>query len=396
MESKAKPRPQAPQRVRRPAPEVSAAGRWAIYLTIALVVGVIALVGLLVARSTGRARESLPLLKPDTTYRPKPPPEPKVVVSEEQLRKEAEEWRKEYLPPESRPSPRRTLRERIEAEYEAAKRRSDGYLAQGRYGDAIAALERVLDRYDDEELLLRADPEIVELRRQSNRAFKARLAEAEKLAAEGRLAEARKALDAIVAFGIEDFTVQAKEKLAELTAREDAAAAAHFAQVMAEVDAKLPAWQFDEALAALRKLKFDRPQYQKLHASRIQRVEDLLTLKKKIIERIIRGTPRIDKRAFGIPGRPGQLTIADAEFVYSITDAGEEKVPWGRLSAEASARLALAAGNADDSAHRLAVARLLIELGHHARARQELEKARSLGAPTSADEADLAQRSRAE
>lgn len=392
MEAQVKPNARARRTLRRPEPEVSTAGKLAIYLTVAAMAGVLVLVGLLVVRSTGRGRQAIQVAKPSSYARPKPPPEPKVMVSPEQEKREQEEWLKQYLPPESPTTGRRTLRQRIEAEYEAAKRRSELYAGQGRWGDAIAALERVMDRYDDEELRLRVDPEVVELRRQVNRAFKNKMAEAEKLMEAGRFPEARKTLEGIVAFGIEDFTAQAREKLKQIAEREDADAAAHFAKAMAAVDAKLPSWQFEEALAEAKKLHFDRPYYKELQARRIARIQALLDLKKKIIERIIRGGPRLSKRALGVPGSPGELTVADADFLYSIGPAGEEKVPWGRLGPEATARLALAAGRENDPNHSLAVARLLLELGHLDRARQELERARALGAATADEEAELAAR----
>ncbi|HUT35738.1 MAG TPA: LPXTG cell wall anchor domain-containing protein [Planctomycetota bacterium] len=388
MDAEGKPKAQAPRRLGRPAPAVSTGGKVAIWLTILGMAGLLALVGLLVARSS-RRRPAFPN-PPDRTAAARPKPAPATGKAREP---DDEEWITLYAPPETTErSGHRTLRERIEAEYEAAKRRVELYVGQNRWGDAIAALERVMDRYDDEELRLRADPEVVELRRQANRAFKARMAEADKLAGEGRVADARKVLDGVTAFGIEDFTAQAKERVKQLVAREDAEAAAHYAQAIAAIDATLPTWGFEAALAEVRKLKFDRPQYQELHARRVRRIEALVALKKQIIDAILDAKPRLDKRTLGVPGWPGELTVADAEYIHTITRQGEEKIAWERLGPDASARLALLAGNAKDPKHVLAVARLLLELGHLERAREELDRARHLGADTAADEADLASR----
>ncbi|MBM4038489.1 MAG: hypothetical protein FJ290_08240 [Planctomycetes bacterium] len=392
MSSDGKPKGQAPRRVGRPAPAVSTGGKVAIWLSILGVAGILALVGLVVARSSGCRAAAPP---PEVSgHRPqKPAPKPKAKLSPEEQAKADEEWLAQFGPQE-RPekSPRRTLRERIEAEYEAAKRRVELYVSQGRWADAIAALERVMDRYNDEELWSRAEPEAVELRRQANRAFKAKLAEADKLAAEGRVAEARKTLESIAAFGIEDFTAQAKERIKQLAEREDAEAAAHYAQAIGAIDAMLPSWRFEEALATGRKLKFDRPHYQELAARRVKRIEELAALKGAIIEAIVNAKPRLDKRTLGVPGHPGELSVADAQFIHTVTRHGVEKIAWERLGPEPSARLALLAGNAKDPNHALAVARLLIELGHLDRAKEELDKARQLGAQTAADEADLARR----
>ncbi len=392
MDAEGKPKGQAPRRVGRPAPAVSTGGKVAIWLSIAAVAGILALVGLLVARSSG-CRAALP--PPETSQPPphKPGPKPKAKLSPEEQAKADEAWLAQFDPQE-RPekSARRTLRARIEAEYEAAKRRVELYVGQSRWADAIAALERVMDRYDDEELRLRAEPEAVELRRQANRAFKAKLAEAEKLAAEGRVAEARKTLEGIAAFGVEDFTAQARERVKTLVEREDAEAAAHYAQAIGAVDATLPSWRFEEALAEARKLKFGRPQYQELAAQRVKRIEELVALKGEIIEAIVNARPRLDKRTLGVPGLPGELSIADAQFIHTVTRHGEEKIAWGRLGPEPSAHLALLAGDARSAKHVLAVARLLIELGHLGRAKEELDRARQLGARTADDEADLARR----
>ncbi|MBM4036623.1 MAG: hypothetical protein FJ291_33220 [Planctomycetes bacterium] len=390
MEPVKKPRGQAPRRVERPAPEVSAGGKLAIGLTIAGVAGLLALVGLLVARSSSRARAPAPPAVPDTPKQE--PPKPEVPPTPEQ-QKEDEEWLKQYLPPDSPKAAPRGLRQRIDAEYQATKRRVKDYVAQERWGDAIGAYERLLDRYDDEELRLRADPELMDLRHQAKRALKTKLAEADKLADAGRYAEARKALEAIVAtLGREDLTAQAKERLQQIIEREDAEAAAEYAAAIAAVDAKLPGWHFEDALADAQKLSFARAQYKALHARRLERIRELAALKKKMIHRIGLSTPRLNKRTIGVPGWPGELTMADAQVIYTMTDHGQEKIAWERLGPEAAARLALLAGKADDPNHRLAVARLLMEVGHHARAKQELESAKAAGADTSADEADLASR----
>jgi len=387
-------RPQRrPRRIETRRQTYSTGAKAAIWASILAVCGLLALVGMLVSRASRYAVRPPTKFSTSAPPRPKPPPKPSTVTLTEA---ERAELRKQYQRPDTPETPRRApLRERIEKEYQAARRRAALYVRQERWGDAIRALELVLDRYDDEELRLRADPELVELRRRANRAFKAKLAEADDHARAGRFADARKALESVIAtFGIEDFTGPAKEALERLAAREEAAAAARFERAMAAVDALLPAWRFEQALAEARKLKFQRPKYQKALAARIRRIQALLDLKNKIIERIINARPRLSKRAFHVPGLPGELAIADQEHLFAITDRGEEKIAWERLGPIAAQRLALAAGDKADPSHRLAVARLLMELGHLDAAAGELQRARELGADPANDEAELARRRR--
>jgi len=388
MDASGKPSAPRPRRIEIERETYSAGAKLAIWLSILAVVGMFALVYLLVARSARHAVRPPTRFSTATPVRPKAAAKPTSAVLSEA---EIEQIRKEYERPDTPDTPSRgTLRERIDKEYEAAKRRVELYLGQNRWGDAIGALEHVLDRYDDEELRLRADPELVELRRRANRAFKAKMAEASDHAAAGRFPEARKALESIIAsFGRDEFTAPAKEELKLLAEREDAEAAAHYARSIAAVNAILPSWRFDDALAEARKLKFDRAQYQEALARRIERIQALLALKKKIIERIINASPRLSKRSMGVPGLPGELTIADQENLHAITDKGEEKIPWERLGPTGAARLALAAGSKDDAKHRLAVARLLMEVGHFEAAKEQLEAAKALGAQVAADEAEL-------
>lgn len=391
MDASGKPSPPRPRRIEIARETYSAGAKLAIWLSILAVVGLFALVYLLVARSARHAVRPPTKFSTAAPVRPKPMPKPSTAVLTEA---ELEEFRKQYERPDTPDTPSRgTLRERIDKEYEAAKRRVELYLGQNRWGDAIGALEHVLDRYDDEELRLRADPELVELRRRANRAFKAKMAEASDHAAAGRFPEARKALESIIAtFGRDEFTAPAKEELKILAEREDAEAAAHYARSIAAVNAILPSWRFQDALAEAGKLKFDRAQYQQALARRVERIQALLALKKKIIERIINASPRLSKRAMGVPGLPGELTIADQDNLHAITDKGEEKIPWERLGPTGATRLALAAGSKDDARHRLAVARLLLEVGHLEAAKEQLEAAQALGAPIADEEAELAAR----
>jgi|GEM_PF-2263654 len=392
MEATKKPKAEEPRKVLRPYQRPEPGGKWIVWLAVLAVGGLFTLVGLLVAKSGGKDDHLMPSTATRVVRRPLPPPVPIPEPEEPKSSGREDDKSKEggrslgHLTGQK-------LRDQINKEFEAAKRRAELYAGQERWADAIAAIERMVDRYDDEELRLRCEPEIRILRDKAKAAFKAKMAEADRLIEEARFPEARKLLDAVVErFGRPEFVEPARERVKDIGQREDAHAAATYARLMAAIDERLPAWRFEEALAEVRKLKFDRPNYQALHAARVERIRELVDLKNRIIQKIIHAKPRMTKRAYNVPGIPGELAIADADCIYTVTDQGEEKIPWARLGAEAAARLAIAAGDPESTAHRLAVVRFLIELRHFARAAEELKQAKEMGANIEALAAELASR----
>jgi hypothetical protein len=374
---------------------ISTGGKWAIGLSIAGVAGLLVLVGFMASGSHRRAAAPLEVKEAPEPEAPKARPAPaKAAVSEADV----EEFLKQHEAERERARSEQTpstggLRQRINDEYLAAKRRATLYAGQNRWKDALGAYDRLLDRYDDQELMLRCDVDQRELRDKAKIAFKAKMAEADKLAADGKFADARKVLSGIVeAFGRDEYVEPAQARIKELFAREDADAAARFIRLMTPIEQMLPEWRFDEALAEIQKLQFDRPQYKEQHARRLERIRFLAAIKKKIIAAIENARPRLNKRTYYVPGMPGEVTGADAQLIYSTTARGDEKVAWPALGVECMARLAHMVGDSDDPAHRIAVARLLMEVGQFDRARRELAKAKELKGKTAADEAELAER----
>jgi len=370
-------------------------GQWAINLTIfgtlLLFVGVILLV-----TNTGSRRppevklrhsgleEIAPKREEKRLPEPAPPPD-----------EEPEKKEKGHTRPKG-PLYGKALREQIDKAFEAAKERVGDYAKESRWLEGIARFDALQAQFDDDELRLRCQPEIDKLRRAANQAYNAKRAEADKLAEAGRYDEARKLLEELIkTFNREEYTDPARERIKEITQREDAEAAADFARKTALINEKLPTWEFEDILAEATKLQFTKPQYKEQHARRVERLRALAALKKKVIRILENASPRLDKRALHVPGWPGEISGADDKFVYAATNHGAEKIPWPKLFEEGSARLALLAGSKDDPNHRLAVARLLMEVGYTKRARKELEAAKDLGANIAADEAELAAREKA-
>ena len=285
------------------------------------------------------------------------------------------------------------LRDAINKAYLAAKRRSELYAGQNHWGKAIGTMEEVCDQFDDEELRLRVDPDIQKLRERATVAFNERKAEAERLAKEARYDDARKAFADIAAtFERPEFVEPAKQRIQELTEREEAEDAARYKALMTPLEAMIPEWKLDEALDQMSKLHFPKAKYKEMQAARVAQVRALVALRDKMIEKVNLSRPRLLKLTLRVPGLAGDLAEADAEGVVTETERGREKIPWTKFGPEATLRLALLTGDPQDGKHHVAVARLLMEVGYFRRAKAELERAKELKANVAADEAELARR----
>jgi len=287
----------------------------------------------------------------------------------------------------------KALREQINKEYDAAKRRAGLYVKKGWWGKAIQQYDRLTGRYDDEELRLRCQPEIDELMDLASEAFKDTKRAADQRAAAHEFDGGRKLLlDFAASCGIDDYAQQARELADKMTERKDTFLAAHYRQSMAPIEAMLPDWRLEEAVAAAAALRFDTPKYQGLHRARLAELKALAALKKQMIRKVNFAVPRVKKRAVRARGLPGDLMGADAKGLEASTAHGDERFTWVEIGPDAGMHLALLAGDPSDSGHRLAVARLMIEVGYLKQARQQLDAARRLGADTAADEERLARR----
>ena len=286
------------------------------------------------------------------------------------------------------------LRDQINKEYEAGLRRSRLYKKQGDWGRAIKTLEDIGDRYDDEELRLRCQPEIDVLREQSADAWRDAKRHAGQLAANHKYREARTALEAFAkSCGIDAYREECTELGEQYMQKRAAHLEAEFRTAHAAIDALPPQWKLAEALQQAEALRFAEPEYQERHRKRVAELRAIVDLQDRMIFKVNRSTPRISKRAIRAPGLAGDMAEADRAGLKAESADGSrtDEYTWADVGPEAVMRLALLCGDPKDEKHRLLVARFLLEVGLLKRAKIQLEAAKGLGADT----AELEERLRA-
>jgi len=284
------------------------------------------------------------------------------------------------------------LRKQIDKEYHAALRRSRIYRKRGDWNAAIKTLDELTERYDDEELRLRVQPELDELMEAMTDAWKDAKRHADQLAGNHEFRDAREHLMKFAeASGVDAYAEEAKEVGDRYLEQRAAYLAQQYREAITPVNALLPEWKLEEALAEAQKLRFEEPEYKEKLRRRIAELRALVELKTAMIHKINRAMPRISKRAIRAPGMAGEMTDASAAGLKAETaDGRAEEYTWISIGPEAVMRLALLCGDQKDRKHRLAVARLLIEVGHLKRGKMQLEAAKNLGADTAAAEELLA------
>ena len=288
----------------------------------------------------------------------------------------------------------KALRGQIDKEYHAALRRSRIYRKRGEYAQAIETLEQLSERYDDEELRLRVQPELDELLEQARDAFADAKRHAESLVRNHEYRAARKhLLDFVATCGMEAYAEEARELGDKFIGQRAAYLAQHYRESIEPIDALVPQWKITEALDQALKLSFEEPEYKDKHARRVAELRALVELQTRMIDKINRAMPRVSKRAIRAPGMAGEMSDASVTgFKAETSDGREEQYTWDQIGPEAVMRLALLCGDQKDPQHRLAVARFLTEVGHLKRARIQLNAAKNLGADIAADAERLSAR----
>lgn len=287
----------------------------------------------------------------------------------------------------------KALRDQINREYEAALRRSRLYKKQGDWGRAIKTFEEVGDRYDDEELRLRCQPEIDELREQSADAWRDAKRQADQLASNHKYKDAKKALEAFAkSCGIEGYAEECTALGEQYMGKRAAHLEAEYRTAHAAIDALPPQWKLAEAVEQAEALKFSEPEYQERHRRRVAELRAILGLQGAMIHKINRARPRISKRAIRAPGLAGDMASADRNGLKAESADGSrtDEYTWADIGPEAVMRLALLCGDPKDEKHRLLVGRFLLEVGLLKRAKMQLKAAKELGADTAGLEERLA------
>lgn len=277
------------------------------------------------------------------------------------------------------------LREQIDKEFQAALRRSGIYKKRGQWQKAMDTIKELAARYeDDEELELRCQPEIEELLIQAKDAWEDAKRHADLLASNHKYRDARQyLLDFAETSGIAAYQEEAREVGDSHLAKRAAWLERQYRAALTPINAMLPEWELTEALAKAKQLEFDEPEYQERLRGRIAELQALVDLQQQMIRRVTRASPLLTKRSVRAPGLPGDMTAASLEGFEAMREDGTvEKFTWDSIGPEAIMRLALLAGDQRDPQHRLAVARLLTEVGLLKRARLQLKAAQNLGADT--------------
>ena len=364
-------------------------------LLLGLILGGGALLFLVVVILVVSSGSSSTPQRPSVVIQPHPPAgEPEESLTPESVHKTDARHPAPSEHPDTGKPKRSPLRERIDKAFEAAKRRAENYAKEGRWGDALAAMEAVQGDFDDMELRLRCQPIVDELNDKARGAYRAKRAEAEQLAQAGRYDDACKALTEITdKLKLDQYKDEVKKRVEELMQKKAVEAEANYVRQMTPVEADIAGWGFQAALEKASKLRFNEPMYQEQLKTRIERIRELIALRQKMIDRVNGAMPRLTRRALRVPGGlDGELVEADHNRIVAEGNRGREVIPWPKFGAEATTRLALLAGKETDPKCRLEVARLLMEVGYFPRAKEQMELAGKLGGDPAADLAELEKR----
>lgn len=405
---------------RRPAPAPAApeaagerAGRPGLRAAagLAALAALAAIVILAYIALTSSRRPSAPSAGPKaSTETPVPPekPEPKVTTEVPPAK-----------PPEETPKARTDIppaRPAWEADLAAAEAKAKALADFGRFGEAIACFDALLEGRDEPPLRERAEAAKDALAQAAEAAGRAVAEKAREAAARGDFEAARRELLAFIArCGVQAAVADARKLAAAIEDQEKAAKAkarpepgaelARLREAEAEAlraldEAAEPlarAWDFAGAAAAAAALKLPSPEAAAFATRRAEELNRLAQLKDKMIKHITTAEPKLMKSSVFIPGLNGPLTEATHQGIVAShpgpKEARKEVFKWAELSERTVRALALAAidkGRGDDW---LALGLLEALRDNVAAAEEDFARARSLGADTARHAAPLARAS---
>ena len=287
----------------------------------------------------------------------------------------------------------------------AAARKEAANLVQGRqFGKAIAAIETVAKDAEDADLKAAVEKATTALHQAAAKAYEPAAKSAKDLATEGRISDAKTALEAVVnEFGTEPEVGNAKAELATLAEYEQAAGAIAKAAEQAAADADaaekraqrqadltrnlapvgeaLAKWDLPDAIAKLDAIQAD-PDIAPQLVPRKAALKGALDLRDKMIKAIKTAEPRLRKSDLSIPGLNGDLTDADDQAITLRVGDKAEKLPWAKLRDVSLEKLANRAGDQANPSDILGTAVFLQMLGNEAKAASYADRASRLGAKT--------------
>ena len=321
------------------------------------------------------------------------------------------------------------------------ERRAQGLRGEQRYGKAIDLYEKVATRSPEVFAQARLQDKIDAMRREAAACYREAEAEARRSLERKQFGPARVAIrPAADLFGTEPETTKAQQLLAEI----DEAAEEHRKELEAKTTAKKPdtpdtepkeppvepkeppvepkeppekdpqavaeaarkaeeekrrqaeadfaracrpaeelmkAWRFGEAATTLARLDLGDEHYASRLATRQAEARLLAGLKVKMIDKINKARPRLDKKALLIAGMNGTLIEATRDVIKaSIPNRREEGHPWKTLSPRSARRLAGLTVDRTQAGDCLAAGLLALLYGDDEAAFKDFEDARRLGA----------------
>ena len=291
-----------------------------------------------------------------------------------------------------------------EAAWKECEAKAKGLMAEQRFGDAIAAYDALVDRFQDLALRQRVEGATAQVRKQSDSAWRGIESRAKQLMAANEFADARAALAPVAErYGLPDKAALAKALLTEIATaekeqqtaqaseREEAARRAaaerrrqaeqRYARALEAIDKRIAAWDFRGAAEALKKLDFPEADLAARLATRRDEVGRLAQLKARMIAKINTAQPRLRKSSLLIPGVNGDLVSADERAITAkLANSRTEAHAWLDLSTRTASRLVQLVIDRQSADDCLAAGILALALDDAPSAEKHFEEAKSLGA----------------
>ncbi|MHC4402715.1 MAG: protein kinase domain-containing protein [Planctomycetota bacterium] len=277
-------------------------------------------------------------------------------------------------------------------------------ILQGRFGEAEAVFEELLNRFDDRELISQVNDALGDIQKQARTAYDEIEAQAKKLLDDGQFADARAALKPVLdQHGIAATTEAAKKLLTQIDEAEQEAEAAAmaakqeatrkaaierlreeerlYAEKVGPAEELTATWDFRGALAALEQVEFEQEDRNNRVAARREELGLLIGLKERIIDAINAADPPFQKQALGIGGLGGKVTGADENGITAKLFNGKtESLAWADVGAKASPKLIALAIDPKSGDDHLAAGLLALASGDVATAEAHFHRAGTLGA----------------
>ncbi len=324
---------------------------------------------------------------PERPSTPSPPPAPK---------SESPSSPAQPPSPTRPPSPTTpTAADAWQAAWDAADSQAKKLLAEGRYGAAAAELQALAQRFPDTAMKERVSFAVQGIDAQAQAAYRSTQAQVQPWLADKKFSEARAAVQRVLdVHGWAATAEPARALLAEIDAaaraagatvpppaaeaadkvakpepaalppevdRPASAAELRYDEALKPVEALAASWDFRQAATTLDGLSFDEPALQKRAAQRRDELQRLARLKEKIIAKLTAADPPLDKMALLLRGANGQVTGAnDAEIEATLPGGKTETHPWSRLNDKTCGKLLQQAVSRDSGEDWLAAGLLML------------------------------------